>query len=106
MMYSNVALLKPFIGNAPSTLPTLPPIDNGRALPVPERILRAELRRGLRHIQVQWVGMDEANATWEMVDTFRQAYPEFQLEDELFSEEGRDVMVGKVYVRRNKRQRG
>ena len=50
--------------------------------------------------------MDEANATWEAVDTFRQDYPAFQLEDELFSEGGRDVMVSQVYTRRNKRQRG
>jgi len=43
-------------------------------------------------------GLPEAEATWEPVDTFHGAFPTFQLEDELFVEGGRDVMVGVVYV--------
>ena len=58
------------------------------------------------HVLIQWQGMDEANVTGEVVDTFRQDHPAFQLEDELFPEGGRDVMVGQVYARRNKRHRG
>jgi 2-methylcitrate dehydratase PrpD len=69
---------------------------------MPERVLRATLRRGVWHVLVQWEGMDSANATWEPLDAFRAARPSFQLEDELFVEEGRDVMVGKVYTRRKK----
>jgi hypothetical protein len=51
---------------------------------------------------VQWAGLSSAEATWEPVDAFRREHPSFQLEDELFVEGGRDVMVGKVYRRRNK----
>jgi hypothetical protein len=43
--------------------------------------------------------MPVSEATWEPVPAFREAYPSFQLEDELFPEEGRDVMVGKTYQR-------
>jgi hypothetical protein len=41
--------------------------------------------------------MLEANATWEPVEEFRALFPAFQLEDELFAEWGRDVMIGNVY---------
>jgi hypothetical protein len=51
---------------------------------------------------VQWAGLSRAEATWEPVDAFRQEHPSFPLEDELFVEGARDVMVGKVYQRRNK----
>jgi hypothetical protein len=55
---------------------------------MPERVLRATLRRGVWHVLVQWEGMDSANATWEPLDAFRAAHPSFQLEDELFVEGG------------------
>jgi hypothetical protein len=35
------------------------------------------------------------------VSAFREAYPSFQLEGELFPKDGRDVMVGNVYKRKN-----
>ena len=37
------------------------------------------------------------------MEEFRTLFPSFQLEDELFPEEGRDVMTGKVYRRRQAR---
>jgi len=40
------------------------------------------------------------------VDVFREAHPTFQLEDELFVNGGRDVMVGQVYQRRRRDVRG
>jgi len=58
------------------------------------------------HILVEWAGMPVSEATWEPVPAFREAHPSFQLEDELFPEGGRDVMVGKTYERRAKEQRG
>jgi hypothetical protein len=93
----HVGVLKPFIGTPPSTTPVLPPMQHGRPLLEPERILRASLRRGAWHVQVQWAGLPASEATWEPVDAFRAAHPLFQLEDELFPEGGRDVMVGQQY---------
>jgi transcriptional regulator GlxA family with amidase domain len=40
--------------------------------------------------------------TWEEAAEFRASYPSFQLEDELFSKEGRDVMVECTYQRRRR----
>ena len=65
-------------------------------------MLRSRLSRGAWQVLVQWANLPAADATWEPVDDFRAAYPTFQLEDELFSEDGRDVMVGNVYKRRDK----
>jgi hypothetical protein len=44
--------------------------------------------------------LPEAAATWELLDEFREAYPAFQLEDEQFSQAGRDVMNDVSYKRR------
>jgi hypothetical protein len=43
------------------------------------------------------------DATWEQLEEFRSHYPDFQLEDELFAQAGRDVMVGKTFGRRPRR---
>ena len=52
---------------------------------------------------IQWVDLPEDDATWEPLEEFHTEFPAFQLEDELFVEGGSDVMVGKVYQRRNKK---
>ena len=39
----------------------------------------------------------EDEATWEQRDEFRQHYPDFQLEDELFAQVGRNVISGIYY---------
>ena len=78
---------------------------HGRLLEAPERALSSQLRRGVWHVLIQWAGLPETDATWEPVDNFRAAYPDFQLEDELFVDDGSDVMVGRVY-QRCKRSRG
>ena len=96
----HVGVLKPFRGA--STPAATPPLQHGRPLLLPKRVLRSSLRRGVWHILVKWVNMPTSEATWEPVDGFRQAHPSFQLEDELFSKEGRDVMIGKTYERRNR----
>jgi hypothetical protein len=101
----HVGVLKPFHGVPPTTTPALPPLRNGQLLEGPERAMRAQLRRGVWHVLFQWAGLPEADATWEPVEEFRAAYPDFQLADELFVDGGSDVMVGRVYQRR-KRSRG
>ena len=49
---------------------------------------------------MEWEGLSPDDATWEPRESFAKRYPDFQLEDELFPEEGRDVMVGRVYERK------
>uniref|UniRef100_C6JRN1 Tf2-1-like SH3-like domain-containing protein n=1 Tax=Sorghum bicolor TaxID=4558 RepID=C6JRN1_SORBI len=44
---------------------------------------------------VGWAHLSASDATWEPVAAFREAYPSFQLEDELFPKDRRDVMVEK-----------
>jgi hypothetical protein len=98
----HVGLLKPYnsAGSPPSTPAVLPPVQDGRLLPAPAQVLRAQLRRGAWHILVKWQGLPEDDATWEPLDDFKTLYPDVQLEDELFAQAGRDVMIGSHYRRR------
>jgi hypothetical protein len=41
---------------------------------------------------VRWKDRLAGEATWEPIDQFKDAYPEFQLEDELFRQAGGSVM--------------
>jgi transcriptional regulator GlxA family with amidase domain len=43
--------------------------------------------------------MPTSEAAWEQREAFQESFPSFQLEDELFVEEGRDVVF--TYGRRN-----
>jgi len=100
----HVGVLKPFHGTPPPSTLALPPLQQGRLLHALERVLRSQLRRGAWHVLVLWAGLPESEATWEPVDAMREAFPDFQLEDELFPEGGRDVMVGVTYERRRPRR--
>jgi hypothetical protein len=84
----HVGVLKPLHGEPPVSTMPLPPIQHGHLLPLLERVLRASLRRGVWHVLVQWEDMPPAEATWEPVEAFRAAHPDFQLEDDLFAEGG------------------
>ena len=95
-----VGLLKPYHGMPPATPPGLPPTSDGRLLPSPAKVLRAQLRRGIWYLLVHWEGLPEEEATWEKRDEFSLHYPDYQLEDELFVQAGRDVMTGVTYKRR------
>ena len=64
-------------------------------------VLQARLQWGVWHVLVHWEGSTPDAATWEPLHQFK-TYLSFQLEDELFSEEQRDVMTGIVYHRRPK----
>ena len=98
----HVSLLKKFHGEVPAEAPPLPAIKDGRVIPSPVKVLRSSVRRGVQHLLVQWAGSSEMDATWEPLADFVKHYPEFQLEDELLVEEGRDIMWGIPYRRRVK----
>jgi hypothetical protein len=99
----HIGVLKPFRDTPPSDVPALPPLRHGRPLLLPERVLCSSLCRGEWHILVQWADMPASEATWEQAEEFRAAHLDFQLEDELFPEEGSDVMYGKTYARGGKK---
>ncbi|WVZ89776.1 hypothetical protein U9M48_036140 [Paspalum notatum var. saurae] len=88
----HVGLLKKFHGDPPQAPPPLPAVRHGAVVPEPERAVKARLARGVRQVLIQWKGASPASATWEDVDTIRSKFPQFQLEDELPLEEGRDVI--------------
>jgi hypothetical protein len=89
----HVGLLKPHKGETPQAPGPLPPVQEGRLLPAPARALKARRRRDLWHVLIQWQGLSPEEATWELRDDFQALYPDFQLEDELFVQAGRDVIV-------------
>jgi hypothetical protein len=96
-------MLKKFIGPTPDEPLPLPIIEDGRVIPIPAKALSTCMRRGVKHILVQWAGSSEMDATWEPFDDFVQQYPTFQLEDELLVEQGRDVTWGIRYKHRSAR---
>jgi hypothetical protein len=56
--------------------------------PAPEQVVRARMARGVHQVLAHWKGQTAASVTWEDLDTFRDKYPDFQLEDELDIEGG------------------
>jgi hypothetical protein len=57
----------------------------------PFRVRRACFWQGAWDILVEWQGLPPDDATWEPRESFVEHYHDFQLEDELFPEERRDV---------------
>jgi hypothetical protein len=102
----HVGLLKRYKGEPPVEPPVLPHISHGQACGQPEVVIRGRLARGRREVLVQWRGQPAAEATWIDLEEFQKLYPDFQLEDELLVEGGRDVMLGVQYTRRNRRKHG
>lgn len=65
----HVGLLKPH-GTPPNAPPPLPPVQNGRACPVPAIVLQGRLARGCYELLVQWRDPDAASASWVSLEDF------------------------------------
>jgi hypothetical protein len=103
----HVVFLKKFEGPPPAATPHLPPINHGRALPVPARVLHARPTATSWELLVSWECLASADASWEPLEDFKERYLKFKLEDELFSQAGgsvTDSMFGKQFRRRTKKQ--
>jgi len=102
----HVVFLKKHTGDLPATPVALPHIAHGRALPVPAKVLRATPAHNSWNLLVQWEGRSTAEATWEPLTYFKECYPAFKLEDELFGQGGGrsvvDTFFGKKYQRKKK----
>jgi hypothetical protein len=98
----HVSFLKKHIGVAPESLPPLPDIKHGRALLEPEQIVRARLNHGSWKLLVRWMGRESCETSWKSLEGFKDAYPSFKLEDELFVKDRINVIdafVGRQYKR-------
>jgi len=105
----HVVFLKKHVGYPPAAPVPLPPIDHGRAVPTPEKVLRARLNRGVWELSAQWLGLPATDTSWELLESFKLRYPSFQLEDKLFQKEDGSVVdsfVGRKYERRRKKGAG
>lgn len=98
----HVGVLRKFVGSPPSEPPALPATLNGAAVSAPARVLAGRLARGVKQVLVQWQGEPATAATWEELEDFTASFPQFQLEDELVFEAGRDVMYGNTFTRRRR----
>jgi hypothetical protein len=59
----HVALLKKFEGEVPPAIVHLPEILNGKVLPTPATMVKAQLNTGVWELLVQWVGRSASNAS-------------------------------------------
>jgi hypothetical protein len=101
----HIVLLKKFEGTPPILTVPLPPMQHGRVLPTPTKVMKARLNRGTWEILVSSLDSPPTETTWEKLDIFKTTYPDVQLEDKLFLwEEGNviDAFIGKTYQGRKK----
>jgi hypothetical protein len=61
-------------------------------VPQPDQVIRARPTPTSWELLVKWQGRNAAETSWEGLEQFKEAYPDFQLEDELFRQAGRSVM--------------
>jgi hypothetical protein len=59
----HVGLLKPFHGELPRALGTLPPLHHGQVCPTPAKLIRARLAHGRCKLLMQWTGQAASDAS-------------------------------------------
>lgn len=75
-------------------------------VPALASVLRARPSSTSWDLLVQWQGQSDADGTWELLEQFKESFPDFQLEDKLFSYgEGSvvDRFFGNKFQRRKKK---
>jgi hypothetical protein len=55
---------------------------------------------------VKWLGHDDLDASWEPLEDFKERYPDFKLEDELFSQASGSDVMDSVFGKQYRRLRG
>ncbi|KAH9681933.1 hypothetical protein KPL71_027145 [Citrus sinensis] len=85
---SHISLLKPYVGNSPIDVYSLPPGSVGnKPLSSPIAVCAEQkiLRQGkeIPQILVQWSDSSPENSTWEDFEEFRKLYPALHLEDKV-----------------------
>jgi hypothetical protein len=71
----HVVFLKKFEGSPLTHTPQLPPIVRGHAVPVPKKVVHARPTASSWEVLTQWQGKTVAEATWEPLEQFKDAYP-------------------------------
>jgi hypothetical protein len=101
----HVVFLKKYEGAPPLTVPLLPPIVRSRAVPQPEQVVQARPTADSWELLVKWQRRAPSEASWVPLSQFKEDHQEFQLEDELFRQEGGSVVdsFGQKYSRRKKK---
>ncbi|KAH9750407.1 hypothetical protein KPL71_013871 [Citrus sinensis] len=84
----HISLLKPYVGNSPIDVYSLPPgsVDNKPlSSPIAVCAERKILRQGKEtpQILVQWSDSSPENSSWEDFEEFRKLYPALHLEDKV-----------------------
>jgi hypothetical protein len=73
----HITFLKKFEGAPSGSVPPLSPIVRGRTVLQPEKVVCAKPTKNSWELLVQWDGRSTAEATWEVLEQFKEDYPEF-----------------------------
>lgn len=92
------------MGSLPTFILELPPLHDRKLLLSLADILKVRLNHGVKQVLVQWQGTTPEEASWELVEKFKDLFPDFKLEDKLVLLGGCvDTFIGKTYQRRKRK---
>jgi hypothetical protein len=77
----HVTFLKKYTSAELAAIPPLPPIVRSRAVPQPQQVVHARPTVHSWDLLVTWQNSLPVDASWEQLEAFKDAYPDFQLED-------------------------